>query len=194
MTLVTSFKSLEDLNTYYDNSFNVNCDHVEIDLSKNTFASVDDFFEQYPQISFSQKIYNFISVQITNNTNSTYYYFPFSKSSFRKLIHPDIPESLYKRLYKALTTNLYIIEATAFHVFVEKKPLTEPMFKYITWLDAHDGTHLLENITTIFSSILEDNNYYISKIRDLENLNSKLTGEIQNLHNQIYNNSMTTWH
>lgn len=194
MTLVTSFQSLEDLNTYYYNSFDIDSNNIKIDLSEHNFSSADAFLQHYSQVSFSQKIYNFISVQIANTHTGTYYYFPFSKTMFRRIIHPDIPESMYKRFYKALTTNSYIIEATTSHIFIEKKPLTEPMFKYITWLDIDDGTHLLENISTIFTSILEDNKYYISKIRDLEHSQSKLTDEIQNLHNQIYNNSITTWH
>lgn len=196
MTLVTSFQSLEDLNTYYYNSFDVNIDHVKINLSDHNFTSAEEFFEHYPQISFSQKIYNFISVQLANgqSNSSTFYYFPISKTNFRKTVHPDIPESIYKRLYKALTTNSYIIEASAFHIFIERKPLTEPIFKYVTWLDLHDGTQLLENVTTIFSSILEDNKYYVAKIRELEDYQQNLYNQINDLQNQIYNNSITTWH
>jgi len=93
-----------------------------------------------------------------------------------------------------LTTNSYIIEASAFHVFIERKPLTEPIFKYVTWLDLHDGTQLLENVTTIFTSILEDNKYYISKIRDLENAQQQFDLKIQEMQNQIYNKSISTWH
>lgn len=196
MTLVTTFDSLESLNNYYYNSFNVDFDHVKINLSDHNFTSAEEFFEHYSQISFSQKIYNFISVQLANgqSNTSTFYYFPISKANFRKAVHPDIPESIYKRFYKALNTNSYIIEASTFHVFIEKKPLTEPIFKYVTWLDLHDGTQLLENVTTIFTSILEDNKYYISKIRDLENIQQQLHSQIEEMQNQIYNNSISTWH
>jgi len=183
MTFINNFNSLEDMNSYYLATFEVNDSIIFLGNSVDTSPTL---------LQMSQKI-----IDIVSASQESFYLYPFSKTIFRKNIHPLIVNSSYKAFINALKNNSYIIEHSGFNVVLKKHPLTKEVYNSYIFqinIDTSDLNNYFSKINTKISNLEADIEFYKNYITDLESHCKSLDDKLIDFEQQIYNKSIATWY
>jgi len=114
MKIISEFNSLQEMNQYYCNSFSFD-DSITFLGNSSQHSNV--------LLSLSEKV-----IQTVNNSESSFYIYQFSKTSFRKNIHPSLTNSVYKAFINSLKNNSYIIELSGSNVILREADLTQEVY------------------------------------------------------------------
>lgn len=177
MTVIKSFNDLDHINSYYKESLK--------SMILITSDNISEFVTTYSISAFPSN---------DSYTTTPHYLYIGSKTSYRKEIHPNIPNVLYKKFYSALKSSQHILEAKGSHVLVQDKPIDQSVFDSINTESKIDDQKLLNQLLDNFSNINSDNQYYINYIVSLEEKYQELVKENQDLREQIYNAKISTWY
>lgn len=123
-----------------------------------------------------------------------FYLYTCSKTSYRKNVHPYLPNVLYKRFYNSLKIFNIIREASGSIVLIHMIPFTEELFDSINNASTIDNIKVLNQIMDNFSNVSADNQYYIDYIKTLEARCLELQSQNIDLLTQIQNSKLTTWY
>lgn len=180
MTVIQRFNDLTHL-----------CDYVESSIaSSNPIKLTPDNVQLYAET------YSLHSSIINEVTQSPYpfYLYTFSKTSYRKNVHPYIPNVLYKRFYNNLKTSNIIREASGSIVLIHLLPFTQELFDSIANTSNVDNIKVLNQIMDNFSNVSADNQYYIDYIKSLESKCYELEQQNADLLAQVQNSKLITWY
>lgn len=122
------------------------------------------------------------------------YIYPWSKTIYRRTIHPNIPDSVYKKMYNLLKSNGYITAATGNYVTIKNQPITEDQFNSAFSDNEAINDKAIQNILANIQELSADNSYYMKMIGDLENKIHQLEVENNEIRNQLSNKHLTTWY
>jgi len=180
MTVVQRFENTTHLYNYFVSS-----------LSSNNFVKLNQdnvqlFAETY---SLHSSIINEVSQSPYN-----FYLYTSSKTSYRKNVHPYLPNVLYKRFFNSLKIFNIIREASSSMVLIHMLPFSEELFDSINNSSNLDNIKVLNQIIDNFSNVSADNQYYIDYIKTLEAKCLELQNLNSNLLDQIQNFKLTTWY
>lgn len=181
MTLVTSFSDLHHLSSYFKSSLK------NSSVFQLTSENIDNYIQSLPIESVNRDM-------VIAYENSPYYIFPFSKSLYRKIVHPDLPNALYKRFYSSLKSSNNILEANGSWVILFDTPIEQQTFDQLASAVAIDNQKVLNQLMDNFSNAMSDNDYYISYIATLEKKCLALQQENSDLKSQLHNAKITTWY
>lgn len=211
MIVVTNFSSKENLNSYLKETVE-NESIIKIDSVEKFYCAskIDEKYHLLRDLSSQEiSLLNFNTTcrtqMIEENSFQTYkdmydllkdsqlYVYPWSKTIYRKSIHPKLPDSLYKRFYNQLKQVEYITAATGNYVMISHFDLSDENFNSMLNTQTID----IKALQSAISYLQENNNdtsYYISYISSLEFEINTLKEEVETLKNQIKNSSLTTWY
>jgi DNA-binding transcriptional regulator YhcF (GntR family) len=127
-------------------------------------------------------------------SNKNLYIYPWSKTIYRRTIHPNIPDSVYKKMYNLLKSNGYITAATGNYVTIKNQPITEDQFNSAFSDNEAINDKAIQNILANIQELSADNSYYMKMIGDLENKIHQLEVENNEIRNQLSNKHLTTWY
>lgn len=140
----------------------------------------NNVFDQYTQSFYS--------------LSSFVYVFPWSKTTYRKTVHPNIVDSTYKRLYGLLKNVDYIVDATGSCVTISPCVVSEEKFSaFLGELNTFTEKSL-QSVIGYIQEISSDHSYYIQVIESLENKVKDLEQQNNELSLQLTNKSLTTWY
>lgn len=190
MNIIINFNSLESLNDYWMQSFN-NIDNSVTLNPVDIRPSIHNGMLQlsYPNVVFSPKLIN--SLQ---NTDRQHCYIPLSKSNYRKVVHPDLPDSLYKRLYSVLKNNNYIVDAIGSYVVLIKEPLTQDIYDCFQVIHEENIKKTLDYLLDKLDSTEKDRDYYLEYIDSLNEKIKQLEDKLVKADEMLFNKSITTWY
>lgn len=207
--IINKFESVEKLNEYLKNSLN-NSTIVKIDDYIKYFAynAINTYIPSFQSLAIGSVDLNnfnsFVEANIPleskeqwqsgfNDCNVSFYVYPFSKTNYRKNIHSNITESLYKKMYNFLKSVGIISAATGSYVIVSFREVTLDEFNNnFSEVETFDDK-LLQGILNKMQDLNADNAYCIKVINQLEEKVLQLEAEKINLSNQISNKFLTTW-
>lgn len=179
MTVIRSFADLDHINNYYKLSLN----HPSmILLSQDNLSSL---ISTYSLSAFSDN---------SDYLHNSYYLYPASKTVFRKELHSNIPNVLYKNFYTTLKHSGHIVAATGTYVLLVDKPIDQSIFNVLKVESKIDDHKVLNQLLDNFSNITSDNEYYINYIASLEKKYQDTLAENEQLKNQLYNTKISTWY
>jgi len=180
VTLIHRFSDLDHFTSYFLSTIE---DTHPVSLNSD---NVQSLAEQY---SMSSSVISEVS-----SSPYRFYLYTFSKTSYRKNVHPYIPNVLYKRMYNTLKLSNVIREATGSIVLLHLLPFTQEMYDSISISSDLDNLKVLNNIIDNFSNINSDNQYYIDYIKSLEQECAELRSLNSQLLEQIQNSKLVTWY
>jgi hypothetical protein len=183
MTIIHRFSDLLELNNYISSSIS---EHSMIQLNLNNIQEYAERFSLSPSLIHD--------IQNNNDNLITYHLYIGSKTSYRKNVHSDIPNVLYKKIYNCFKLNGYIREANGTCVVLCLKPITQEVYDQISHSSDLDNQKVLNQLIDNFSNVSADNQYYIDYIKALENKCDILSFENENLKTQIHNTKISTWY
>jgi len=183
MTIIHRFSDLSELNNYISSSI---YNHSMVQLH------VDNIQEYAERFSLSPSLIH--DIQNTNYDLITYHLYVGSKTSYRKNVHSQIPNVLYKRIYNAFKLNGYIREANGSCVVLCLKPISQEVYDHISYSSDLDNQKVLNQLIDNFSNVSADNQFYIDYIKLLESKFDALVFENENLKTQVYNTKISTWY
>jgi hypothetical protein len=212
MSVIYSFATTEELNTYYAESLNnssiipVNTGclyYVYKHISEDSIAL--EAIKQYSKghintLDFERIINMQISLQDNpvdyasemHNLTTNKYIFVGSKTVFRNTIHPNIIESLYKNFYTTLK-DLFIVEkATGNFVVLNDANIPEDNLNKINVASGSETS--IYSIGNYLSSLEEDKKYLLNYIDRLQQNISAIQGYNESLIETLNNKSLTTWY
>ena len=180
MTVIHRFNDLTHLSNYFESSI----------LSSNPIKLTSDNVQLYAETySLHSSIINEVS-----QSPYPFYLYTCSKTSYRKTVHPFLPNVLYKRFYNNLKIFNVIREASGSIVLIHHIPFTEELFNSIDNASNLDNIKILNQVIDNFSNASADNQYYIDYIKSLELKCSELQQQNEDLLMQIQNSKLITWY
>ena len=180
MTMIQRFEDLSHLHNYLADSISSSSP------IKLTSDNVQLYAETY---SLHSSIINEVS-----QSPYPFYLYTCSKTSYRKNVHPYLPNVLYKRFYNNLKIFNVIREASGSIVLIHFIPFTQELFDSINNASNIDNIKILNQIMDNFSNVSADNQYYIDYIKSLEAKCSELQQQNIDLLTQIQNSKLITWY
>lgn len=179
MTVIHFFADYQHLTTYINQSV-LNSSTIKLDSS-----NVQHYVELYAlSPSYIEEV----------TSQPPYYLFLGSKTSYRKFVHPYLPNVLYKKMYNVFKNNNVIKEATGSIVLISPNLITQQVFDQIAVTSDLDNLKILNQVMDTFSNATADNQYYIDYIKSLEQKHSDLQKECEELRQQVSNNKLITWY
>ena len=183
MTIIHRFSDLHELNNYILSSIH---NHSMVQLHVNNIQEYAERFSLSPSLIHD--------IQNSSYDLITYHLYIGSKTSYRKNVHSDIPNVLYKKIYNCFKLNGYIREANGTCVVLCLKPITQEVYDQISHSSDLDNQKVLNQLIDNFSNVSADNQYYIDYIKALESKCDILSFENENLKTQIHNTKISTWY
>lgn len=190
MPIILNFDSLDSANTYWLESFNRIPNSIIIDPQqiRNQYA-MGIHAINYANVNFSSKF-----VSSFNSVDDPHCYAFISKSNYRKIVHSDLPESLFKRFYNSLKDKGYIVDASTVHVILLTKPLTQELYDSFQNTYSTDIKSTLESLLDRIEFAEKDSQYYLKYIENLEQKCKTLENDIDQARQDLVNRNMTTWY
>ena len=180
MTMIQRFNDSTHLFNYVESSLS----------SGNPIKLNEDNVQLYTETySLHSSIINEVS-----QSPYPFYLYTCSKTSYRKNVHPHLPNVLYKRFYNNLKIFNIIREASGSIVLIHFIPFTEELFDSINNASNIDNIKILNQIMDNFSNVSADNQYYIDYIKSLESKCFELEQQNADLLSQIQNSKLITWY
>lgn len=214
MNFISSFKNIEELQIYHNSS-----------LKNDFLIEVNTAYLQYAfmQMANSQPCYLTLSLYHSDEidviefqrritllmladdssveeyqsliSDPVKYIYIGSKSSFKKTIHSDIIDSLYKKYYNFLKEKEVITQANGSFVLISDYNFKEEDFEYFQSIEnTKDSLKAVNNILSHYEELKNDNKFLINKINELNIAISILNNENQNLLENLNNKTLTTWY
>lgn len=214
MNFISSFKNIEELQIYHNSS-----------LKNDFLIEVNTAYLQYAfmQMANSQPCYLTLSLYHSGEidviefqrritllmladdssveeyqsliSDPVKYIYIGSKSSFKKTIHSDIIDSLYKKYYNFLKEKEVITQANGSFVLISDYNFKEEDFEYFQSIEnTKDSLKAVNNILSHYEELKNDNKFLINKINELNIAISILNNENQNLLENLNNKTLTTWY
>lgn len=214
MNIVSSFKNIEELQVYHNSSLNNNL-LIEVNTAylQYAFVHIVDSPECYLTLSlyhsgqidvieFQRRIGLFILAESSSVeeyqsliSDPVKYIYIGSKSSFKKTIHSNIIDSLYKKYYNFLKEKEIIIQANGSFVLISDYNFKEEDFQYFQSIEnTKDSLKAINTILSHYEELKNDNKFLINKINELNAAISILHYENQNLLENLNNKILTTWY
>lgn len=190
MPIIIDFETLESLNNYWEQTFTnlENCTTLNpIELREYFAGNVSG--EAYSHITFTPELTS--SLQ-TNNY--THYYYSLSKTNYRKNIHPNIPDSLFKRLFNSLKQFNYIIDYSTSYVILVKMPMTQEVFDLVSQEYSGDIKSTLNTLLDKLDSADKDTQFYLKKIFSLEEKCNQLIQDVADANQRLVDKNITSWY
>lgn len=209
--IVSKFDSVQDLNGYLDHMRQhpqiIHVNSVEllfavenVEVYNNVLRSyisgehsltefnlaINSVLESTDQVS----IYNDKYIQYDKNL----YIYPWSKTIYRRTIHANVVDSIYKKMYNLLKTVDYITAATGSYTIFKHVPVTEEQFNSVFGQVESFDEKTIQNIITSIQELSSDKAFYLQVISNLENKVYELENEKDKLLNQVNNKYLTTWY
>lgn len=181
MNVIHRFDNVDHINSYMNDRIN-NFPFVQL-----TADNIQQYAETY---SMNPSLIH----DVQNTTDTSFYIYIGSKTTYRKTVHSFIPNVLYKRMYNSFKLNGYIREANGTHVIIHLKPVTQDVYDDITITSDLDNQKVLNQLIDNFSNVSADNQYYIDYIKSLEQRCQELAAENENLKSQIFSAKISTWY
>ena len=182
MKIISEFNSLQEMNQYYCNSFSFD-DSITF-LGNSSLHS--DLL-----LSLSEKV-----IQTVKNSQSSFYIYQFSKTSFRKNIHPSLTNSIYKAFINSLKNNSYIIELSGSNVILKPDDLTQEVYdSFLSQIsfDNFDSLDFLSKLSTKISNLEADIVFYQNHISLLQDICQNLQDQVSQTSQALYDKSISTW-
>lgn len=219
MTIIIAFLSPSDLKMYLElSNCNSNIFHIDSYQSLYMYDNIDDWVEiirsHINGNMSTDELNTYVDTRLTESTISEYQsryetyqnqnrylsIFPSSKTAYRRNVHPDIPDSLYKRMYESLKDKQIILKATGSYVsfdftcFSEPIEIFEDIFKETNGEIVASPKMLAEQIATQLTDLAMDNSYLLRRIEMLEAQIEDFTLRNNNLLQEVYNKNLTSWY
>ena len=183
MTIIHRFSDLHELNNYISSSIH-NDSMVQLHVN-----NIQEYAERF---SLSPSLIH--DIQNSSYDLITYHLYIGSKTSYRKNVHSNIPNVLYKKIYNCFKLNGYIREANGTCVALCLKPITQEIYDQISYSSDLDNQKVLNQLIDNFSNVSADNQFYIDYIKLLESKFDAIVFENENLKTQVYNTKISTWY
>jgi hypothetical protein len=162
------------LTTLVNNDIINNCDYP---FDEPVSESTKTFIEaQHAELS-----------QQLADTGSIYIY-PYSKTMFRKVVHSNIPESLYKKYYKLSKLKSIITQANGSYVEIRSAYFVEEDLKSLNPVQLDSS-----NIIAYIEGLEDDKLYYSSMVSSLSAKVQELETTVANISEQLSNKYLTSW-
>lgn len=215
MSLVLKLNTFETLTTFHNQKIKDNCiavdtyhkiyavnnemnsllkDLYENNISEETFnTSIDN------QIVLDNKlsVIKLLKECLTDQNPVAFYYYPESKTNFRRNVFPEVPESLYKKYYKFQKKYGIIEKATGFCVIINEIKSDDAnlisateIAELQTSYSSGDFNKFLETI----QEMQEDIEYYKNYISSFHNIIEKLETQNLEVQQQLHNKQISTWY
>ena len=147
MTIIHRFSDLHELNNYISSSID---NHSMVQLHVNNIQEYAERFSLSPSLIHD--------IQNSSYDLITYHLYIGSKTSYRKNVHSDIPNVLYKKIYNCFKLNGYIREANGTCVVLCLKPITQEVYDQISHSSDLDNQKVLnlipKNVTLLIWTIV----------------------------------------
>lgn len=180
MNLIHRFSDLKHFTDYF---------HSTIDISNPILLTSDNVQALAEQYSMSSSVISEVST-----SHYPFYLYTFSKTSYRKNVHPYIPNVLYKRMYNSLKLSNIIREANGSFVLIHLQPFSNELYDSISASSDLDNLKVLNSIIDNFSNVTSDNQYYLDYIKNLEEECNNLKQMNADLLLQVQNSKLITWY
>lgn len=116
------------------------------------------------------------------------YIYPYSKTVYRRAIHSNMSESLYKKYYKLLKQKSIVTQANGTYVEIRAGEFTEEDVKTLSSFQFDSS-----NIIAYIEALEDDKSYYSSMVLHLSSKIEELEKDLNNLSEQLFNKQLTTW-
>lgn len=190
MSIILNFDSLDSANTYWLESFNRIPNYISINPQDiRPLYSLDLHILNYPTLTFSPK---FISSFTTND--DTHCFLSISKINYRRIVHSDLPDSLYKRFFNSLKNHGYVVDSSTSYIILLHKPLTEDLYNSLQVVYSSDIKSTLDSLLDRMESHEKDTQYYLNYIQDLHLKCKTLETDLDQARQDLVNRNMTTWY
>lgn len=187
--MIQRFTDINHLYNYYCKTFySEHPDRTIIHPGSDSEDKISQLVSLYPTLEQS------IADVRQNYSDSDIVVYCISKTSYRKSIHPDLPNALYKRYFNALKNHGYITLANGFFVILNFRELTQDLYHEITSTYDIDTNKVLSELLKSITDQASDLEYYTDYIQKLEKQNAALLAENEDLKSQILNTKLSTWY
>lgn len=215
MTLILKLNTFETLMSFHNKKVKENC--LAIDTYQKAYAVNNDYnslLKDLYQGNITEENFN-IDVEnhiITNNSLSVvqtlkacfteetpiaFYYYPESKTVFRKNVFSEVPESLYKKYYKLQKKYGFIEKATGSYVILNEMRendsetiLSNDLSELETSYSSGDFSKFIE----IVQEMQEDIEYYRNYISTFQAIVNDLENQNTTIQQQLHNKQISTWY
>jgi hypothetical protein len=208
--ILSSFNSVDELNGYLKNSMN-HQQIIHIDSVEKLFCleNINEYLPKLKSLASGEITLDQFNTEINTVLNATgligdyvvrfvghhlnSYVYPWSKTIYRRTVHADVPDSLYKKMYNLLKDKEYIINATGSYVTLVPTTILSEDFENV-FLNTTISEKTLQTVFSYVQEISDDKSFYLQKIESLQSKIAQLETINDNLNSQLLNKTLTTWY
>lgn len=171
------------------------------DLHTNAIT-IDQFkaaIDAHVRLNNNTEYFEELKTTVATHADLSFHIYPNSKTHFRKFVHPEMPDSLYKRYYKLLKSLDIITEANGSYVImstVEDTTTTNEAVKDLVTIntDVESKLFKLSDIGDLLDELKNDNLYYVNYLNALVEIAEEITQQKSNAETELQNKYLTSWY
>ena len=174
---VTTFRSMQDEGTQVPN--------------EGTLVLIDAVVNDEQKAILHQR-----AEQAQANLEDLRFVFPYSKTQFRKILHPHLLESTFKRFFEALKSNGTIEKTTGQYTIMRAKLFSDENIVSLIngTITAEQATSQINNAASFFNDVSLDVSFYQQRIEEMTAQIAQLEMEKAELQQQIVSRQLTSWY